>query len=298
MNKCHIDIGFVILHYIVYEDTIDCVDSIKSKIDTENYRIVIIDNDSPNNSYEILYEKFKEDKKINILRNNENLGFACGNNVGINYIFKYFSPEFVVCLNNDILLIQNDLFKKVSYEFQNYKFSVMGPMIFTSDGRCDSSPFEKKINSLHDVIKGERVEKLFYYFDKFYLYNVFDKIYKIRRKFKKLDLNKNFPVYLKHETDVILHGSFLIFSPLYFEKFNGFNESTFLYHEEEILYVLTKFKGMKMLYSPIVQVYHKEDAATDAINIKGRKKRLIKQKQCLESSKQLIKLYKELISEN
>ena len=45
-----IDIVFVVLHYLTIDDTIECVNSIKEKCKKGNFRIVIVDNASPNNS--------------------------------------------------------------------------------------------------------------------------------------------------------------------------------------------------------------------------------------------------------
>lgn len=39
-------IGFVVLHYNAIKETIDCVESIKKRIDTNKYYIVVVDNAS------------------------------------------------------------------------------------------------------------------------------------------------------------------------------------------------------------------------------------------------------------
>ncbi len=46
-------IGFVILHYNAYKETIQCAKSIMDKLDTDCYEIIIVDNDSPNKSLPI-----------------------------------------------------------------------------------------------------------------------------------------------------------------------------------------------------------------------------------------------------
>ena len=70
------DIVFVVLHYGAIEETNKCIESIRKKIDTEYYRIIIIDNCSPDNSYTRLVEQYGEDTDIVLIRNAENLGFA------------------------------------------------------------------------------------------------------------------------------------------------------------------------------------------------------------------------------
>ena len=67
--------GVVILNYINYKDTIECVRSFLRQKDV-NLEIVIIDNGSPNESYKILTEYFKGYKNINIIKNMENKGYS------------------------------------------------------------------------------------------------------------------------------------------------------------------------------------------------------------------------------
>ena len=106
-------IVFIILNYNTFQETKDCVLSIESKVDTQNYKIVIVDNLSTDDSADKI-EKFIEQKNNMILiRNTENLGFAKGNNVGIEYAKRNYKPQFIVVLNSDTELIQNDLVEKL-----------------------------------------------------------------------------------------------------------------------------------------------------------------------------------------
>lgn len=75
-----------------------------------------------------------------LIRNTENLGFAKGNNVGIEYAKRNYKPQFIVVLNSDTELIQNDLVEKLDNEYRNSEFALLGPLILTADGRCDNSP--------------------------------------------------------------------------------------------------------------------------------------------------------------
>ena len=47
-------IVFVILHYLAIDETYKSVDSIEKKIDTDMYKIVIVDNASPDKSGALL----------------------------------------------------------------------------------------------------------------------------------------------------------------------------------------------------------------------------------------------------
>ena len=58
------------------------------------------------------------------------------------------------------------------------------------------------------------------------------------------------------ERNIKLHGSCLVFSPLFFEKHKGFFEGTFLFQEENVLSDMCRRKGDKMIYSPEIRVVH------------------------------------------
>ena len=105
-EKSKIEIAFVILHYLVEEETQKCIQSIKENIDSENYRIVIVDNNSGNGTYELLQNLYRDDKKIILLHNDKNEGFARGNEKGIEFIRSNYNTEYICCLNNDVYLLE------------------------------------------------------------------------------------------------------------------------------------------------------------------------------------------------
>jgi len=74
--------GFVVLNYTNHQETIDCVDSI-TRLPGDNFRIVVVDNRSPNDSYDVLRERFAGDARISVLQSGRNGGYSFGNNIGI-----------------------------------------------------------------------------------------------------------------------------------------------------------------------------------------------------------------------
>ena len=86
-----------------------------------------------------------------------------------------------------------------------------------------------------------------------------------------------------------MHGSCLIFSREYINHFDGLNPNTFLYMEEDILFVRLKKNGLKSLYSPDLEILHLEDAATNMIIRKGATKRRFIYRNHLKSIQALIK---------
>ncbi|AJD33100.1 glycosyltransferase [Clostridium sporogenes] len=93
-NDKEIKTSIVILTYNKLEYTKLCIDSIRKYTKSGTYEIIVVDNNSTDDTKEWL----KEQNDIKLILNNENLGFPGGCNVGIKIAQK----------DNDILLLNND----------------------------------------------------------------------------------------------------------------------------------------------------------------------------------------------
>lgn len=275
---------FVILHYNAIEDTIECVNSIVSNMQNGNYSIVIVDNASPNGTGVHLQEKYEADSNIIVLLSDINLGFAKGNNLGFLYAKQKLKADFIVMLNNDTLLLQKDFFQLITFDYEKSGFAVLGPMIETHDHSLNTNP------------RGDKLPPISYWY--FYLFKQYIKyvlnllhlekcVMLLRNLFKSKKQSADNNV-LKRKENVILHGCFWVFSPQYIRLFDGINDKTFLYKEEELLYLrLTSF-GLFSVYNPQIKVYHKEDASTNTLfHNDGKRNRFI-YKHYIRSTKILI----------
>lgn len=92
-------IYIVLVNYNGYKDTIECINSLK-KISYKNYKIVIVDNASSDDSLNILKQEIND---CVIIESEKNLGFAGGNNLGIKYALDH-NAYYIMLLNNDTLV--------------------------------------------------------------------------------------------------------------------------------------------------------------------------------------------------
>ncbi len=283
-------IVFVVLHYLAEEETYRSVQSIQNKIDVEEYRIVIVDNGSPDRSGERLQKKYVNEPKIKVILTGENLGFAKGSNVGFVYAKKEWNPDYIVLMNNDVYLLEDDLVKKIDKEYFNSHFAVLGPLIMTKDGRCNVNPVRTSLMSRREIIADIKRYKRWLWYYKFYFINIvkFCLIFVGPLLNKKKVTVKNF---IERQENVQLHGSFLVFSQEYINKFSGLDDRTFLYREEIILYKHMIENGMKMVYCPEIKIFHKEDASTDRIVKSKREEALFVYSNHLLSLEVLIDVY-------
>ena len=90
----------VLVNYCHPEVTIECVESIR-KSKGIRYKILIVDNDSPDDSINILQQCHGED--VVILKAEKNEGFSSGNNVGIRYALCE-GARYILLLNNDTII--------------------------------------------------------------------------------------------------------------------------------------------------------------------------------------------------
>lgn len=91
-------VGIVLLNYGNYDLTLECINSIKLST-YKNYEIIVVDNNSPDHSGKRLAQL----NGIRFLQMEENLGFAAGNNRGIEIAISD-GCEYVMLLNNDTVI--------------------------------------------------------------------------------------------------------------------------------------------------------------------------------------------------
>ena len=93
-------VSIIVVTYNNLKYTKMCIDSIIGKTAYPNYEIVIVDNCSKDDTRGYLKNLEKMHDNIKIILNDENLGFAAGNNVGI----KNSKGEYIILLNNDTVV--------------------------------------------------------------------------------------------------------------------------------------------------------------------------------------------------
>lgn len=293
---------FVILHYMAYEDTKECIDSIFKKLADDKNRnlfdVIVVDNGSTNNSFEELIEDFKNIPNIHFLKLKVNLGFAKGNNMGYLYAKYNLNADFIIMINNDTLMIQNNFLEKIDELYKKKNFAVLGPDIINLKG-IHQNPVK-----FIDISRGKNYIKNIVRIYIALLLNVIG-IYGMLKKIKnKIFKSKNKNIiereryFAKEVENVKLHGSCLIFSKIFIDNFDGLYDETFMYLEEDILYYILQKENMITLYSPELKIIHKEDVSTDYILGKDRRKRIFILKNQLKSFRtyrKLVKNYEEEI---
>lgn len=266
-----ITFGFIILHYVSIDETIQCIQSIQNFKTNESFKIVIIDNASPNGSGKILKEKYKNTDDIDIILLEENIGFSKANNLASKHCIEKYDVDFLVVSNNDIIFIQKDFIERILNVFKQEKFYVLGPDVYAFKVDKHQNPLNYSARSKDEIDEWIKWSEDWYNNT---IYNLFKErlkenkfILSIYRKLKPIKQNtksKYIPIdKTVRQRNMCLQGSCLIFSKLYLNYYKSiFYPETFFYHEEDILAYKLKKNNHLSIYDPNLIVYHDESIAT------------------------------------
>lgn len=278
-------IAYLILHYMAGEDTIECVHSILdvSKQSEHKILVIVVDNGSTNNSFFRICKEFGNNTNVKLIHSDINLGFAKGNNLGFHYAKYEWNADFIVQLNNDTIVSQKNFNEMIVKKYDEKKYGVLGPDILTADGFHQNPGRTVNWNRKRLLLfrSKKKIQYLLSYF------KIFDSLLSINKGSYQEECIRN-DVY-----NTALHGSCLIFSRIFIEKFDGMYEGTFLYMEEDILKLQADHYGFLMMYSPDLRLYHKEDAATNMVASDSLTKKRRVYKYLIDSSKAYLDLMNE-----
>lgn len=123
------------------EDTRECIDSLV-QITYPNYEIILVDNASTDGSTQYFRDHYEE---IKIIENQENLGFAEGNNVGIREALKQ-KANYILLLNNDTIVDPSFLEDLIEVGESDDSIGILSPIIYYYDDRNEIQYCGEKVN--------------------------------------------------------------------------------------------------------------------------------------------------------
>ena len=278
--------GFVVLHYLAADETRACVQSVLAlEGDAFDVQVIVVDNASPNGSGVQLQDEYASDSRIDVLLGEANEGFARGNNRGYRMMRDTYDPDFIVVMNNDIVIEDRAFLEKVVQAYADEPFGVLGPDVFCPKTGKHQSPSHVRIPTLSRI-----EQQLAEYAQANADFNAYFRTVKRAERIKRAKdalrpayhalrgalrgqrpsrpsaspVQSGMQPHEKAQANVVLHGSCYIFSRDFIAvRQNAFNPATFLYFEEDILAYECLRDGILMRYDPTLRVLHNEDAATN-----------------------------------
>ena len=162
-------VSIILLNWNGYEDTLEALESLY-QIDYPNYNVIVADNNSTNDSIDKIkeyalgnirveteYTKYADNKpiqltcldegdytradntstqsqkKLLLIQNRENYGFAKGNNIAIDYTMKVDKPDYVLLLNNDTIVAPDFLDRLIDVAQSDSNIGLLGPKFYYYD---------------------------------------------------------------------------------------------------------------------------------------------------------------------
>ena len=245
-------------------------------------KILIVDNHTLTVEQEKLLNKYDCD----LLKLEENFGFAKANNKGVEYLKEKYNPDLYCVMNNDVFISQKKFIDYIFEDYKQYKFDMLGPKISSPTGES-VNPFpvlKTQDDMIASIRKGKRLLKIYH---SSILSFLLKQYINIKYLFKKKNIPKNGN---KLKKDSPLHGCCIIFSKEYIQKYNGyaFDNSTFLFHEEEFLYQRILNDNLVSIYDPKIEVFHKEGSSVNSEKKSNRKSKLFRESERIKSLELLL----------
>ncbi|OEC84686.1 MULTISPECIES: glycosyltransferase family 2 protein [Methanobacterium] len=173
---------------------------------------------------------------ITLIKNDENDGFAEGNNIGIRYALKTLNTDYILLLNNDTVVDKDFLNKLVQYSKSDKNIGIIGPKIYYYD-------FLNKIQ-----VAGAKINL---WMGKSYLVGDYE-----------IDKGQYDEI---REVDFISGCCFLVKKEV-IDKLGLFNANYHCYWEESDYCLSSKKIGYQCIYYPSSKIWHKGSKSTNKVN--------------------------------
>jgi GT2 family glycosyltransferase len=226
MSKNHSKIAIIVLQYNNSRDTIRCLESVK-ELNWQDFGVIIVDNASEIqhlNNIRLFVESQEKtnNKKLELIVNEKNFGYASGNNIGIKIALEN-GANYILVLNPDTTVRQDILTKMFEIQKLNSKIGIVGTIINEGDGEINCG----KINWLKPELSHLRQEVCNILDDGFYI-----------------------------------PGAAMLIKRAVFEKIGFFDERYFLYFEDADFCERARRAGFKIALAQERLVYHRPSSST------------------------------------
>jgi GT2 family glycosyltransferase len=207
-----------------------------------DYEIIVVDNNSADNSFGMVKKTYPS---IKLIDSKTNIGHAAGNNLGI----KEAKGEYILLLNTDIIIADKaDIKKVLNFMDKHPDASIVGPKLINGNGTIQNSCYRR--------------------------YKFFTPIYRRTPlgefKFARKDLQRHLMWDFEHnetkEVEWIL-GACMFIRKNFLDKYGYFDEDFFLYFADYELCDRAYNAGYKVYYYADTNIihYHKRESAQGAI---------------------------------
>ena len=228
-------LSIIILNYNVRYFLELCVLSVQNGIQDIDAEIIVIDNNSQDDSCEMMKKRFPN---IKLIENKENSGFPKGNNIGV----AAAKGEYICILNPDTVVAEDTFSKVLAFAKKQKELGIVGVKLIDGTG-----------NFLPESKRG--IPTPFVAFTKITgLYKILPKTF---GKYYAQHLSEN----QTGKVDILVGAFMLMKRDLYLE-IGGFDENCFMYSDDIDLSYMALKKGKSNYYFHETSVVHYKGEST------------------------------------
>jgi len=226
-----LDLSIVIVNYNARDFLRKCIASILKNVSV-SYEVIVIDNNSADNSSEMVKKEFPQ---IKLIANKNNFGFSKANNQGVKISEK---SRYILFLNPDTIMQQRTIEEMVNFMDKHKDAGASTCRVVMPNGKIDDASHRGFPTPWNAFSHFSGLEKLFPKNKLFAGYSL-----------GWMDLNST------HKIDV-LAGAFMLVRREAGEEIKWWDEDYFFYGEDIDFCYMLKKKGWKIYYVPKVFITH------------------------------------------
>lgn len=231
------DLSIVIVNWNTKELLDRCLASIKENSNSVCKEIFVVDNNSTDGSVSFTKEKHSY---VNLIENNENLGFSKANNIAL----RKACGKYVLLLNSDTVVEKNAIYEMADFLDKNPDTAIAGPKLLNPDGTIQLAGRRS--------IPNPKVA--------FYRMTGLSKIFPKNKEFAKYNLTYKSPDEIQEVESI--SGACMMIRKKAMDEVGLLDEKFFMYGEDlDWCYRFGK-KGWKIYYIPSARVIHCHGASS------------------------------------
>jgi GT2 family glycosyltransferase len=230
-------LSVIILNYNVRYFLEQCVFSVQKALKGIDGEIIVIDNNSSDDSCSMMKEKFPN---VRLIENKQNSGFPKGNNIGV----AKAKGEYLCILNPDTVVAEDTFSKILQSTFCNFDTGIIGCKLI--DGKGNFLP-ESKRGVPTPWVAFTKIFGLYKFFPFSSWFNKYYAQHITENQSGKVD---------------ILVGAFMFMKRELYIKIGGFDENCFMYSDDiDLSYMVLKL-GEENHYFHETSVIHYKGEST------------------------------------
>ena len=234
-NNPTVELSVVILNYNVKHFLNLCLESVVEATQNIKAEIIVVDNASQDGSVAMMAQKFPQ---VRCIANKENFGFSKGNNIGV----KHAQGEYICILNPDTVVSETTFESLLDFCKQNDNVGVVGPKLVDGSGLF-----------LKECKRGAPTP-----------WNAFTKItglYKLSSRWFGAYYNMKLAKDTTGKTAAVV-GAFMLLKKSIYNEIEGFDESFFMYFEDDDFCYRIARLGYQNYYVPTTKCIHFKGEST------------------------------------